>query len=72
MCVIRMGDQTACLILTKIWEWIAIYPGGNIGGGVLLTQQYSKGSSKFHRQVPEGGADVAAPSSIQRLPKIPS
>ena len=44
VCVIRMDGQTACLILTKIWEWIAIYPRGNIGGS-LLTQQSSKGSS---------------------------
>ena len=44
MCVIRMDGQTAGLILTKIWEWIAIYPEGNIGGS-LLTQQSSKGSS---------------------------
>ena len=34
-CVIRMDGQTACRILTKIWKWIAIYPRGNIGGGVV-------------------------------------
>ena len=30
--VTQMDGQTACLILTKISEWIAIYLGGNIGG----------------------------------------
>ena len=32
VCVTRMDGQTACLMLTKISEWIAIYLGGNIGG----------------------------------------
>ena len=34
VCVTRMDGQTACRILTKTWEWIAIYPRGNIGGVV--------------------------------------
>ena len=43
VCVSRMDGQTACLILTKIWEWIAIYPGGNIGG-LKFTPHLSKWS----------------------------
>ena len=43
MCVSRMDGQTACLMLTKIWEWIAIYPGGNIGG-LKFTSHLSKWS----------------------------
>ena len=35
VCVIRMDGQTARRILTKISEWIAIYPRGNIGGCYL-------------------------------------
>ena len=46
VCVIRMDGQTACRIMTKIWEWITIYPRGNIEGS-LLTQQSSKGSSTW-------------------------
>ena len=41
--VLRMDGQTACLILTKIWEWIAIYPAGNIGG-LKFTPHLSKWS----------------------------
>ena len=36
-----MDGQTACLILTKISEWIAIYPGGNIRG-LKFTPHLSK------------------------------
>ena len=43
VCVTRMDGQTACLILTKIWEWIAIYLGGNIGG-LKFTPHLSKWS----------------------------
>ena len=43
VCVTRMDGQTACPILTKIWEWIAIYPAGNIGG-LKLTPHLSKWS----------------------------
>ena len=46
VCVIRMDGQTARRILTKISDWIAIYPRGNIGGS-LLTQQSSKRSSTW-------------------------
>ena len=41
--VTRMDGQTACLILTKIREWIAIYPAGNIGG-LKFTPRLSKWS----------------------------
>ena len=43
MCVSRMDGQTACLMLTKISEWIAIYLGGNIGG-LKFTPHLSKWS----------------------------
>ena len=40
VCVTRMDGQTACLILTKIWEWISIYLGGNIGGLKFTPHQW--------------------------------
>ena len=43
VCVTRMDGQTACLISTKIWEWIAIHPGVNIGG-LKFTPHLSKWS----------------------------
>ena len=43
VCVIRMDGQTACLMLTKISAWIAIYLGGNIGG-LKFTPHLSKWS----------------------------
>ena len=41
--VTRMDGKTACLILTKIREWIAIYPAGHIGG-LKFTPHLSKWS----------------------------
>ena len=43
VCLSRMDGRTACLILTKIWEWIAIYSGGNTGG-LKFTPHLSKWS----------------------------
>ena len=55
VCVIRMDGQTACRILTKIWEWIAIYPRGNIGGRYLPNnplrgRPHGVGLAKFNRR----------------------
>ena len=55
VCVIRMDGQTACRILTKIWEWIAIYPRGNIGGSYLPKnplrgRPHGDGLAKFNRR----------------------
>ena len=47
-----MDGQTACLILTKIWEWIAIYPGGNIGG-LKFTPHLSKWSPPREVDLPD-------------------
>ena len=55
VCVIRMDGQTARRILTKISEWIAIYPRGNIGGrylpnNPLMGRPHGVGLAKFNRR----------------------